>query len=412
MINNSPIPKGWEIKKLSDIGKIYNGNSINAKVKKEKYTNLTDGLPYIATKDVNYNSVVNYDNGIKIPFKEKSLFKVASKDTILICAEGGSAGRKIGFINQEVCFGNKLFALSANNNINSKFIYYFYFSSSFQEKFANQLTGIIGGVSMNKFKQLEIPLPPLSEQQRIIAILDKAFAAISNAKDNAEQNLKNAKELFESYLQNIFENKGKDWEEKKLGEVLIMPPRNGWSPPAKYQSDYGTPVLTLSSITGFIFKPLSLKYTSAVSNPNAHYWINNGDLLITRSNTPELVGHVAICSKINTPTIYPDLIMKINPDNKIIMTKFLYYQLRSPLLRQNIMEAAHGANPTMKKINKKNVESLKVSYPVLNMQQAIVKKLDGLLAETKKMEAIYQQKQDDLEELKKSILQKAFEGEL
>ncbi len=78
----------------------------------------------------------------------------------MICSEGGSAGRKIGFTNQEVCFGNKLFALIPSKNIDAKYIYYFYFSDDFQKNFQSQITGIIGGVSVAKFKKLNIPFPP------------------------------------------------------------------------------------------------------------------------------------------------------------------------------------------------------------------------------------------------------------
>jgi type I restriction enzyme S subunit len=161
---------------------------------------LSEGLPYIATKDISYESVINYGNGIKIPDEDKSSFKIASQNTILICAEGGSAGRKIAFTDQEVCFGNKLFALTTTEKVNSRFVYYYYFSFQFQEDFSSQLTGIIGGVSMAKFKKLKVPLPSPPEQQRIVKILDKAFVAIDKAKQNAEQNLKNAKELFESTM--------------------------------------------------------------------------------------------------------------------------------------------------------------------------------------------------------------------
>jgi type I restriction enzyme S subunit len=267
-------------------------------------------------------------------------------------------------------------------------------------------------IKIGNFQDYDVEFPQEIEQQRIVAILDEAFTAIEGAKANAVQNLKNAKELFDSYLQSVFENRGEGWEEQRLGEILINQPQNGWSPPAKNQSDSGIPVLTLSAVTGFVFNPLSVKYTSALSKPDARYWVNNGDLLITRSNTPELVGHVAICSNINEPTIYPDLIMKINPKEKIITTEFLFYQLKSPKLREIIKEAAHGANPTMKKINKTDVQNFKICYPLLFEQEKIIQKLDLLSAETKRLEAIYQQKIECLEELKKSILQKAFNGEL
>ena len=149
--------QGWEIKRLSEIGKVYNGNSINEKVKKDNYSDLDFGFPYIATKDISYKSEITYDNGIKIPFSEKSSFKIAPKNTVLICAEGGSAGRKIGFTNQEVCFGNKLFALATNNDIESRYVYYYYFSETFQNHFSVELAGIIGGVSMNKNVVVVIP---------------------------------------------------------------------------------------------------------------------------------------------------------------------------------------------------------------------------------------------------------------
>lgn len=151
--------QGWEIKKLSEIGRIFNGNSINERVKKDNYSDLIDGFPFIATKDVSFDSLIDYENGIKIPFAEKKLFKIASSNTPMICAEGGSAGRKIGFTNQDICFGNKLFALATHKGIESKFVYYYYFTSSFQQYFATEMAGIIGGVSMNKFKDIEIPLP-------------------------------------------------------------------------------------------------------------------------------------------------------------------------------------------------------------------------------------------------------------
>ena len=101
------IPENWKWVRLGEVCNIYTGNSINAEIKNEKYTNLEQGYNYIATKDVHFNTTIDYNNGIKIPFNEIN-FKIAQKNTTLICIEGGSAGKKIGFLNQDVCFGNKL----------------------------------------------------------------------------------------------------------------------------------------------------------------------------------------------------------------------------------------------------------------------------------------------------------------
>jgi len=276
----------------------------------------------------------------------------------------------------------------------------------------SQKGGTVNFVTKKMMSSVEIPLPPIPKQKRIVAILDQAFADIELARAKTEQNLLNARELFESYLQQVFSPCNKGWEYKCLGDVLLDKPRNGWSPPAKSHADIGVPVLTLSSVTGFDFKSEKIKFTSALTKADSHYWAENGDLLITRSNTPELVGHVAICAGIKTPTIYPDLIMKLKLDTSIVITPFIYYQLRSKNLRQLITSSAQGANPTMKKINQGVVQGLPIGYPDTGIQKAIVERFDSIYCASSKLQVIYQKKLIQLEELKKSILQKAFSGEL
>jgi len=267
-------------------------------------------------------------------------------------------------------------------------------------------------LSGGKLKEVLIPSPPLPEQQRIVAILDQAFQGIAKAKANAEKNLQNARALFESHLQAVFARQGEGWEKTILEEVLAVQPQNGWSPPAANHSDSGTPVLTLSSVTGFQFRPDKLKFTSAPTDSRRHYWVKNGDFLITRSNTPELVGHVAIASGIHEPTIYPDLIMRMIPAPERMMTEFLYYQMRSAALRKEITARAQGANPTMKKISNRVVRSLPIGVPPTSIQRDIVKTLNALSFETQRLESIYQRKLAALDELKKSLLHQAFSGNL
>ena len=257
-----------------------------------------------------------------------------------------------------------------------------------------------------------VSVPPLPEQQRIVGILDEAFDGIATAKANAEKNLQNARALFESHLNSVFTQRGEGWVETTLEKVLAVQPQNGWSPPAANHSDSGTPVLTLSSVTGFRFRPDKIKFTSAPIDPSRNYWVKNGDFLITRSNTPELVGHVAIAAGINEPTIYPDLIMRMNPAPGRMMAEFLYYQMRSSLLREEITGRAQGANPTMKKISNGAVKTLPIAVPPMTTQRAIVETLNALTEETQRLETIYRQKLAGLEELKKSLLDQAFSGAL
>ena len=166
-------PKNWVWTRLSHIANIYTGNSISETEKKSKFTDVI-GRYYIGTKDVDFNNRLIYDNGIAIPKQYEPDFKLAPNNSILMCIEGGSAGRKIAILNQDVCFGNKLCCFSPFVGI-GKYMYYYLQSPSFFELFNLNKTGIIGGVSIAKVKEILIPLPPIKEQQRIVAQIEKLF---------------------------------------------------------------------------------------------------------------------------------------------------------------------------------------------------------------------------------------------
>ena len=167
------IPENWVWTRLFYIANIYTGNSISETEKKSKFADVV-GRYYIGTKDVDFNNRVIYDNGIAIPKQYEPDFRLAPNNSILMCIEGGSAGRKIAILNQDVCFGNKLCCFSPFVGI-GKYMYYYLQSPSFFELFNLNKTGIIGGVSIAKVKEILIPLPPIKEQQRIVAQIEKLF---------------------------------------------------------------------------------------------------------------------------------------------------------------------------------------------------------------------------------------------
>ena len=412
--------QSWEVKTLKDVGRIFSGNSINATVKKEKYLNLSEGFPYIATKDIGYDSIIDYENGVRIPFSEKNSFRIAPKNSVLICAEGGSAGRKIGQTNQEICFVNKLFALLVNNKITSKYVYYWYHTDTFQKEFKSRLTGIIGGVSKKKFETIPIPIAPPHEQEHIITKLDECFGTIEQAKAKIKLNLNHTFELFQSIIQallykkpnQIIDGQVEQVEFVPLSNLLFEQPRNGWSPPAKYHSKVGIPVLTLSAVTGFNYDGTKVKFTSAPTDKNAHYWLKEDDILITRSNTKELVGHVALYDGYPQKVICCDLIKKMKGNSKIVEKKYIYYCIMSLRVRKYIAKMAKGASSTMKKIDKKIVQEIQIPFIPISEQRRIVEKLENFRSESQSLESNYQQELNALDELKKSILQKAFNGEL
>lgn len=167
------IPNNWLWTRLSYVSSIYTGNSISEAEKRAKFTEVK-GRYYIGTKDVGFDNKIVYNNGISIPLQYEQDFRIAPANSILMCIEGGSAGKKIAVLNQDVCFGNKLCCFSPFVEI-GKFMYYYLQSPSFIELFNLNKTGIIGGVSMAKVKEIVIPLPPLVEQQRIVARIEKLF---------------------------------------------------------------------------------------------------------------------------------------------------------------------------------------------------------------------------------------------
>ncbi len=191
------IPMGWEWVRLGQIGRIFNGNSINENEKLDKFTNRKTGYPFIATKDVGYGrDALEYQNGVLIPFDDNS-FKIAHKGAVLICAEGGSAGKKVGITNQDICFGNKLFANEVWTEIEPFYIFHFYQSVAFYSTFQKKMTGIIGGISLNEFISIPVAIPSFKEQRRIVAKVDELMSLC----DQLEQQHSTATEAHEKLVE-------------------------------------------------------------------------------------------------------------------------------------------------------------------------------------------------------------------
>lgn len=398
------IPAGWTEKKLGVVCSIYTGNSINEQAKQRKYTNLPSGYSYIATKDIDYTSEVNYDNGVKIPFSETG-FKLAPKSSTLLCIEGGSAGRKIAFTTQEVCFVNKLCAFVPNIDVlDAKFVFYFLQTPLFKRVFANKVAGLIGGVSTSKLKNMSIAYPPLKEQKKLVRQLDTLFVEIDTQKQIAQKKLQNAKELFESELNKLFaENTG--WEYKKLSEIAIdfgrgkskHRPRND---KCLYDGPY--PFIQTGDIRNS--KHYITSYTQTYNETGlaqSKLW-PKGTLCIT------IAANIAETGILDFDACFPDSVIGGTFDNSRTSVYFVEYLLQS---FKSVLQAK-GKGSAQDNINLGTFENQFFPFPDKSVQDSIVQRLDTLREQTHELEQIYTQQLADLDELKQSILKKAFNGEL
>lgn len=177
--------ESWNESKIEDVCELCTGNSISENVKKAKYMKVVEGRNYIGTKDLLFDHSFNYENGVKIPFDEKN-FRIANRGDILLCIEGGSAGRKIGILEEDVNYGNKLCRFSPNNKLNNRFLYFYIQSPLFQEQFSESMTGIIGGVSIKKIKAITIKYPDITEQKRIVEKVDELLARVADLEQSTD----------------------------------------------------------------------------------------------------------------------------------------------------------------------------------------------------------------------------------
>jgi len=266
--------------------------------------------------------------------------------------------------------------------------------------------GVKPGINRNEVYAISTLIPPLPTQQRIVTILDEAFNTIAIAKENAERNLQNARELFESYLQSVFANPGNGWDFCKIEDYIKFIDYRGRTP--KKTSD-GLRLITAKNVkNGFIQKDPEEFVNPAIYNS----WMTRGipklgDILFT---TEAPLANVAQLNT-NEKVVFAQRIIILQPQPNKIDQTFLKYMLLSKPIKQKIL--TNGTGATVQGIKASRLKEIAIYFPEsIPEQQAIVAKLDTLSTETKKLEAIYKKKLADLDELKKSILHKAFEGEL
>jgi len=374
------IPNGWEMKRLGEVCELAYGKPLDKSLR-----NSNGIYPVYGANGIIDKSNQFYHN----------------KKTIVI-GRKGSAG-EITISEKEFWPLDVTYFLTFDEKKHSLYFLYYLLKSLNLPLLSK---GVKPGLNRNDVYSIKTYFPPLPEQQRIVSILDEAFFVIDKAKANAEKNLKNARELFDSYLNEIFEKRGEGWEESNIEDNIILIDYRGKTPK---KTKKGVRLITAKNVKiGY----LQLEPQEFIAEENYESWMTRGiptlgDILFT---TEAPLGNVA---QIDTDEklAFAQRIIIMKPNRKIIDPTFLKYQLISPSTRKKIMNNGTGA--TVIGIKSSLLKRIKIWYPRdISEQQIIVQQLDALRAETQKFESIYRKKLDDLEELRKSILHKTLKGEL
>ncbi len=268
----------------------------------------------------------------------------------------------------------------------------------------------IRNLDFKAYKQLLIPLPKLAEQKRIVAILDEAFAAIAKAKENAEKNLANARELFESYLNRVFTERGEGWEETRLGELASF--KNGLNF-SRNSSGQTLPVVGVGDFQDNFYVPMDVLETATIDGElETNYSIKKDDILTVRSNgSKHLIGRCMLVPEVSETASYSGFVIRIRFDTKILSPRFLLHFMKSRRTVSELTRGGGGAN--INNINQGKLSALKATYPTdTKEQERFADALDEVNRHAERLETIYTHKLSNLDELKQSLLQKAFTGQL
>jgi type I restriction enzyme S subunit len=274
-------------------------------------------------------------------------------------------------------------------------------SDHYLKTVAKECTGTTRNrISRSNLGQTPIPVPPLPEQQRIVALLDEAFAGLATAKANAERNLHNARATFESHLQYVFTPRdGEGWATMQLGDVCDF---KGGSQPPKSQFVY-------EARPGYVrFLQIrdyaSEKHLTYIPESAKNRLCNSGDIMIGRYGAS--VGKILT----GLAGAYNVALIKTMPDLRLLDRTFFFHYLRSGAFQQRLADVA--SRSAQDGFGKDDIYGFPVPVPSLNDQQTVIQQLEPLSVETQHLTRLYERKLAALEELKKSLLHQAFNGEL
>ena len=400
--------KGWTIKKLAEICEIERGGS--PRPIDNYLTTNEEGINWIKIGDT------------------KGVTKYITKTEQKIRTEGAKRSRMVFegdfILSNSMSFGRPYIMKTTgcihdgwlvlrHPKVDQDYLYHVLSSDLVFSQFDRLAAGsTVRNLNIGLVKGVQIPVPPLPEQQRIIAILDEAFEGIATAKANAEKNLQNARALFESHLQSVFTRRGKGWVDRPLSELCDI--KHGFAFKSEFFTSAGDYILltpgNFYESGGYRDRGEKQKYYSG-EIPDG-FVLSEGDLLVAM--TEQAAG------LLGSPILIPESGKFLHNQRLGLVTRkqgipwtneFFFHVFNTQAVRKAIHDNASGVK--VRHTSPTKIGEVVVSFPTsLSEQQTIVSKLIELKEETQRLESLYQQKLAALEELKKSLLHQAFTGQL
>lgn len=369
------IPIGWKEYKLGEVCTVIAGQSPESKY----YNNAGNGMPFYQGKKEFTNRYIG-----ETTVWTTNVTKVAQKGDILMSVRAPVG--PINYATQTCCIGRGLASIRNSELLSQDFL--FYFLLNIQDKISGHEGAVFGSINKTEIENLQIIIPSLSEQQRIVDKLDTLFADIEKEKQIVQQNLQNVKELFESESNTLLTSNTDDWTEKSLNDVCKTISAGGDKPPVC--SDYETELCKV---------PI---YSNGVAN-NGLYGYTDKPTVFEPAITVSARGTIGFVCKREQPFCPIVRLITLVPKEDIDLSFFAY------VLKLVVPQNTGSSIP---QLTVPNLKPQKIKYPDLATQKVIAQKLDTLREQTQELEQIYTQQIADLDELKQAILKKAFNGEL
>ena len=392
----------WQWKAVSEIA----DHSLGKMLDKSK--NRGEPRPYLRNLNVRW---FDFDLSDLLQMRflpEETERYTASKGDLLIC-EGGYPGRAaIWDQDYPVHFQKALHRVRFREPERARWMLYYLHSLDLAGTLKKHFNGAgIQHLTGEALARFTLPIPPLTEQQRIVGILDEAFEGIDTAKVNAEKNLQNARALFESHLQSVFTQRGKGWDERRLGDMVTRLTNGYVGPTRNIYQQTGVPYLLARHVRNnrLLFDGRTF-ITQEFNRKNSKSMLNAGDVLLVQSGH---IGHSAVVSKEHEGHNCHAMIV-ITPVKEAFIGPFLSLFFNSSRMQQKFQEIRSGS--TVPHLTCGEVKELMVALPNLATQQSVVDHSRELETETRRLSGLYERKLAALEEFKKSLLNQAFTGAL